>query len=214
MTGHLLIAIVTTVMALGTDTQAVKQPQSAAKRDVADLISINSALNEPVRVVRMRFRDDVVGQSGRNRSAVDSRIPDLLVEVLNVSTKVVRFVGYTLDPPDRCPRWRHPLSYWIWHGDPTALSGRPLKGPPGVPLQPGERIDLVVKGDYLESIRSMSIRAKCPPGVRSEMTISKVAFTDGTGWEGFADGPNHDQWNGRPWTPPAATPPKTRGRRK
>lgn len=181
---------------------AQEKPRSDGGVDVdpANLISICGAANEPVSVVatHARARAEASSRSG-------SPIADLIVEVTNRSDKPVSYIRYTLDPPDRCPGWSHPFSYWVWYGQPVGPSHRKIPGTAGPPVAPGKKVELVLRGVDLEFIRWKGIQAKCHPGAKSDLTIAKVAFTDGTGWEGFADGPNHDQWNGRPWTPPPAT---------
>jgi hypothetical protein len=66
----------------------------------------------------------------------------------------------------------------------------------------------------LEGMERWKKKYGCAETVLPELVLMNVVFTDGTGWEGFADGPNHDQWNGRPWTPPPAQPEKGPRRKK
>ena len=181
--------------------------------DSAGLLSVLSARNEPVDVVEMKYLEPFSlppVKKGRYRRL---KVPNLNIQIVNRSDRAVSYIQYSLDPPDRCPGWRHPLSIFVWYGRTEPTAAGPLN-PAEPPIAPGQSVQIVVKGADLEWIHAESVKAKCGPNDRTDFTIWKVAFTDGTGWEAFADGPSGTEWNGRPWTPPAPGSLETAKRRK
>ncbi len=175
----------------GTDKSDVGAPPVASEKVVravpafqSDLLNIVRAPDEPLNIVDIRL--------GNSKSG------DLIIEVENISSKPVTFIGYTLAPADDCPKSDHPLAFWVGYGDWSVLPG---DGERGVdpPVNPNHKVTLTFSryGGILKYHRW----AKCPAGVKPDLYLNKVAFSDGTGWEGFADGIDHSEWNGRAWFP-------------
>jgi len=155
--------------------------------DYGTTLRIIRSPNEPVQVVGVRFI-----------KSAQSNSRDLLLEVENLSAKSVRFVGYTVAPAG-CPRSDHPAAYNIGYGDWAAISVTGKHVDPAIPAHVRKNVNLPasVYAGYLSYQKSHG----CSADQRPELTLDKVAFCDGTGWEGFADGPDHSQWNGRDWKP-------------
>jgi hypothetical protein len=150
----------------------------------SDVIKIVRAPNEPVNIVDIRF----------------ANTGDLIVEVDNTSSKPIIFVGYVLSPFDRCPKSDHPMALWVGYGDWSVLSNDSShKIDP--PVGPSHKVTLTVSRKAYEGILSSQKSAKCPSSAKPELYLNKVAFSDGSGWEGFADGVDHSEWNGRLWVP-------------
>ena len=161
-----------------------EQSSPASAPYQSDVLNIVRAPNEPVSIVDVRFGD----------------IGDLLVEVTNISPKSVIFAGYILAPFDHCPESDHPMSFGVGYGDWRMLSGDGThKIDPPAPA--GQKVILRVPRKTYELILNSQKRAKCPFSAKPDLYLDKVAFDDGSGWEGFADGVDHSEWNGRPWIP-------------
>jgi hypothetical protein len=169
--------------------------------DSAGLLRVLRANNEPVQIVEMKYQEPFSLPAPKKGRLQRLKVPNLNVWVLNRSDRAVSYIQYSLDPPDRCPGWSHPLSIWVWYGRTQPTAAAPVN-PAEPAIAPGQSVQIVVKGADLEWIHAESMKAKCGPNDRTDFTIWKVAFTDGTGWEAFADGPSNSEWNGRPWTPP------------
>ena len=148
-------------------------------------LKIISSTNEPVRLIRIHPVKP--GQS------------DLLIEIENLTAKPIRFVSYRLAPAD-CPRSDHPAAVGIGYGDWSAAFPhlrKYIESPiPGYGKK-GIRFPRSLYKELLQYQKSHG----CLSHQRPELMLDKVAFCDGTGWEGFAGGPHHSEWNGRDWTP-------------
>jgi|WetSurMetagenome_2_1015567.scaffolds.fasta_scaffold195447_2 hypothetical protein len=143
--------------------------------------------NEPVQVIGVRSI-----KSGQSNSR------DLLIEIENLSTKSIRFVGYTVAPAD-CPRSDHPAAYNIGYGDWAAVSVTEKHVDAAIPAH--ARKEVLLPASVYSGYLSYQKSHGCSSDQRSEVWLKNVAFCDGTGWEGFADGPAHSEWNGRDWKP-------------
>jgi hypothetical protein len=139
-------------------------------------VRVTDPADAPLRIVRLEPRPRAPG-----------RRPDVRVEAVNRSGRAISFAIWVVDPPDR---GNHPFSREIWYGRAQPQADGPyVAGEPEV--APAASIRFVIHGADLGG---------------AELHLWQVAFTDGTGWESFADGPSHDHYSGRPWTPPAALP--------
>ena len=160
------------------------QTSSVAPTYQSDVLKIVRAPNEPVNIVDIRF----------------ANTGDLLVEVKNTSSKTIIFIGYVLAPFDRCPESDHPMALWVGYGDWSVLSndGSHKIDPP---VDPSRKVTLTISRKAYEGILNSQKAAKCPSSAKPELHLNKVAFNDGSRWEGFADGVDHSEWNGRLWVP-------------
>jgi len=150
-------------------------------------------INSPTGPVRVA---DVTFDRGDSRQ-------DVLVTVENVSGKRIRTIEYNVVPEDYCAgsqKWIYPV---IAYGNPKTTGSR--TNPPELPIAPGKIVIFRIPALTYSGILQRQRTAKCAIDAKPDFTILTVAFCDGTGWEGFADGPDHAFWNGRPWLPPDRT---------
>jgi len=199
MIRHRFAFVIASALCAMVPAASARKPVQNQPKDPSELVVIHPALNEPVSVVRMSFRaqsDVSTATKGGQRRA---GISDVIVEIVNRSTRPVSFVQYGLQPPDECTGWSHPLTLFIWYGRTTTPTEEQARAEP--PIAPGAHREIIIPGYEFQAIRSRMQMSRCRPSLKSRLVIEKVAFSDGTGWEGFADGPEGDQWNGRPWTP-------------
>ena len=150
----------------------------------ADVLKLVRAPNEPVSILEIRFAN-----SG-----------DLLIDIENISPKPMIFAGYVLAPFDRCPKTDHPMAVWIGYGDWSVISGNGIHKI-DAPIDPAHKVTLTVSRKVYDEILNSQKLAKCISSAKPELYLDKVAFNDGSGWQGFADGVDHSEWNGRPWIP-------------
>jgi hypothetical protein len=188
----------------GPGGQGINGGIAQSNKDSADLLlSVMQAKNEPVSVVAMQ-REDTGTDKG-----------NLVVRLKNVASRSIRFLSYTFVSP-RCPKSPPKTAgRGIFFGDSAYLSkanAKLTKNEPPVP--PGERFSIVVPSAWLVGAKKGARMYGCADDVRPTLYLTHVIFTDGTGWEGFANGSNHDQWDGRPWTPPPVQPEKGRQPKK
>jgi hypothetical protein len=125
---------------------------------------------------------------------------DLLIDLENVSSKPIIFVGYVLAPFDRCQKSDHPMAFWIGYGDWTVLSANGSHEI-DAPVDPSHKVTLTISQKVYDGILNSQKLAKCPSSAKPELYLDKVAFNDGSGWQGFAGGADHSEWNGRLWIP-------------
>jgi hypothetical protein len=152
---------------------------------------IVNAVGGPVRVTNVAFR------YGNSRG-------DVLISIENASRKRIRAIEYNLAGAV-CPR-SEKLVYPIFiYGDPKALGFRSQKAS-GAPIAPTGTAVIQVAASTYSGLVERQRSDGCASEAKPEFTVQHVVFCDGTGWEGFADGPDHSLWNGRPWTPPDRTP--------
>ncbi len=169
---------------VGVESRLPSQTSSVARNYQSEVLTIIRAPNEPVNIVDIRF----------------ANAGDLFIEVENTSSKPIIFVGYVLSPFDRCPKSDHPMALWVGYGDWRVLSNDSNhKIDP--PVDPNSKVTLTVSRKAYEGILNSQKSAKCPSSAKPELYLNKVAFDDGSGWEGFADGIDHSEWNGRLWIP-------------
>jgi hypothetical protein len=152
--------------------------------DSGTILKIIRSPNEPVRVIGVRPANPAQSE--------------LLIEIENLTAKPLQFVFYTVAPAD-CPRSDHPAAYNVGYGDWAAVSQ--IRKAIDPPLPPHGKQEI----SFPSSVYSGFIRYQknhgCSPHQRPELYLLNVAFCDGTGWKGFADGPDHSEWNGRDWKP-------------
>lgn len=152
--------------------------------DSGAILKIISGSNEPVRVIGIQSIKP--GQS------------DLLISIENLTARPIRFASYTVAPAD-CPRSDHPAAFGIGYGDWSAVSiGRE---PIDSPIPAHGRTEIRLPAHIYSGFVNYQKSHGCSSQKRPELWLDKVAFCDGTGWEGFADGPAHSEWNGRDWKP-------------
>jgi hypothetical protein len=156
-------------------------------QDIESFLKILRAPNEQVRVIGVRHATSVQLNPG-----------DLLIDIENLSEKPIRFIYYTLAPAD-CPSSDHPVSFGVGYGDWSAVS--PRKTTTDSPIPAHGRREISFPASIYSGFLNYQKSHGCSPRQRPELTLDKVAFCDGTGWEGFADGPDHSEWNGRDWKP-------------
>lgn len=70
-------------------------------------------------------------------------------------------------------------------------------------LEPGAHVTLALPESRYRQFIAYQRKAGCFDTALPELTLRAVVFCDGSGWEGFAIGPGHSLWSGRPWTPPS-----------
>ena len=145
----------------------------------SDLLNISRAPNEPVTVVDARI--DKTG--------------DLIIEVENISSRPVTYIGYYLAPAV-CPKSVKPAAYWVGYGDQSVLSST-SKHKTDLPLDPSRKVTLTVSQKVYKGILKFQKSANCASSAKPELNLSRVVFNDRSGWQGFADGAAHSEWNGR-----------------
>jgi hypothetical protein len=123
----------------------------------------------------------------------------LLVEIVNTSGKRAWLVEFTLAPAD-CPHSDHPIASSLTY---PAKSPRTNESSLANTLEPGAHATLVLPGSRYRQVIAYQRKAGCPATALPELALSAVTFCDGSGWEGFASGPGHSLWSGRPWQPPS-----------
>lgn len=156
-----------------------KQTNAAATVYQSDLLDIARAPNEPVRVADTRI--DKTG--------------DLLIEVENGSSQPVTLIRYYLAHAD-CPKSVKPFAYLIGYGDRSASSGNG-ESKTEQPLAPHSRATLRVAQKTYKGILNAQKLWKCASSAKPKLILRQVTFKDRSGWEGFADGASHSEWNGR-----------------
>jgi len=159
----------------------------AAALQEPQLLHILSASDQPIHVVRVRL------------AAQPAARGSLLVEITNASPRRAWRVEFAVAPAD-CPRADHPLATLLAYPRNTLPGNQPL---PVDALDPGTGTTLLLPESRYREILAYQRKAGCADAVLPELTLLTVAFCDGSGWEGFADGPDHAIWSGRPWTPPS-----------
>ncbi len=152
--------------------------------DSGTILKIIRSPNEPVRVIGVRLTNPAESE--------------LLIEIENLTAKPIQFVFYTVAPAD-CPRSDHPAARDVGYGDWAAVSQVRKAIDPPVP--PYGRKEISYPSSIYSGFIGYQKNHGCSSQQRPELYLRNVAFCDGTGWEGFADGPNHSEWNGRDWKP-------------
>jgi len=145
------------------------------------LMRIVVAAEQPVRVLAIRDGDEPGA---------------LVVEVENHSQKSVWSAAFLVSPAD-CARSGHPAAKWLAFPDDAPSSRTPQRT-----LEVGARTKLLLLPVHYQQMLRYQLKAGCPEEARPDIFLRTVAFCDGTGWEGFADGPEHTVWAGRAWSPP------------
>lgn len=153
-----------------------------------DILTIVRGRDEPVTVEAV----DLLKGSTRG---------DVAVRVRNNGPRVVTFISYVLERVD-CPK----VSKVVGHG--FVVGGREhvtranrylVRSAP--PLSAGSTVTFMVPRKIYLKYARLAKDSSCPVGSHPELVLLRVAFEDGSGWEGYADGPGHGEWWGRPWTP-------------
>jgi hypothetical protein len=149
-------------------------------------VSVVEAPGQPVRIVGVSLNSN----------------GSLLAGIENRSSKEVRYVELSLSPHGPCPRSDHPLSFVIVYGDRSAFAPARMPGvEPQRSIPAGERVTLDISTSTYRGVIRSQQAAGCPASAKPAVTLIRVAFCDDTGWQGFADGPEHSRWNGKDWTP-------------
>jgi hypothetical protein len=141
-------------------------------------------------------------QPVRVKSVSLAKSGDLEVVIRNASPQAVRFVGFLLAPAE-CPAPIKPAALWMAYGDRSALDGE-ANQPAEAALLSGEAITLSLSATSYQRVLGGQVARGCSADALPQLLLDKVAYCDGTGWEGIADGADHSAWNGRPWTPKGA----------
>lgn len=152
---------------------------AAALIDQSDWLKIARSPNEPVRVAETRFDD-----AGK-----------IIIQVENISSQPIIFIGYILAPAD-CPKSNHPAAFYLRYGDQSGLRGN---GEHEIdpPVDPSGRATLTISQKTYKGILNAQKSAKCASAAKPKLNLMRVVFADRSGWEGFADGVDHSEWNGR-----------------
>jgi hypothetical protein len=157
--------------------------------DATSALKLVRAADEPLAIASIYFAN-ARGKAG-----------DVVLEIENRSHKAIRYAAYTVGWPD-CPLQRvKPGAQIVSYGNigTFGIAGRAAEDRP---IKMGGRAVLRIPLALLDSMERWKRKYGCAASIQPELVLSRVAFNDGTGWEGFAGGPKHDQWTGRPWTPP------------
>lgn len=171
-----------------TGVSVLSAPGAEAGFENESAVRLSPAPNEPVKVKAIHS-----DPKKREMSL------DLVIEIQNRAEKPIRYIAYTLGWPS-CPKAHtKPLSPMIEYGE---MGPGSRKKEIGI----GATAELHIPGKTLDGIAKWATKNGCASTVRPDFVLEKVVFSDGTGWEGFADGPEHRQWNGRPWTPSPVRP--------
>jgi hypothetical protein len=145
------------------------------------LLRVVVARQQPVRVVAVHRLHHVAA---------------VVVEIRNESQKRVGDAEFVVAPAE-CPRSNHPVASILAFPEDAS---RPVRWAHG--LEPGGRAQVLLSDALYRQMIDQQRKAGCGDAARPEIVLRTVAFCDGTGWEGFADGPEHAAWSGRPWAPP------------
>lgn len=124
---------------------------------------------------------------------------DLVISIHNTSDKYIRLIVFGLSGA-LCPASGKPPALAVGYGDWTVVNSE-NSGPGEPALLPGSVAWVVMPASTYNWMLADQIKRDCKDTARPQLILKLVAYCDGTGWEGFADGPNHAYWNGRAWTP-------------
>jgi hypothetical protein len=166
------------------DVAKISNERPSSPSYQSDLLTLERAPNEPLKIEGIRR-----GDSG-----------DIQIDVSNISSKTIIFAGYHFSPRDDCPKSNHPLSFWVGYGD-WKMLGRKGDVKIDPPIPPNRKVTMTIPLKMYRVILQEHKFARCLDSAKPGLTLGNVAFSDGAGWEGLADGPDHSEWNGRPWIP-------------
>src|SRR5262245_41942273 len=143
---------------------------AAAMNEGAALpVEYHCGVDGPVAVVRAEASDAPNGEVG-----------DLLITVANRATKTIGLVEFWLTPAD-CPGSRKPAGLAVAYGG---------AGRADAPIPVGGTATVTIGGGVLRRVVRYQLQAGCAIDARPVLTLARVGFCDGSGWEGYATGPD------------------------
>jgi hypothetical protein len=127
-----------------------------------DMMKVIHVPNEPVKIVSIRLADERLALS------------DVSIEVENISSQQIAYIGYILSPFHECPGVDN-------HGSPRISYSSHLK--------PRERATLTISRETFDGVPITQKTWNCPSSAKSELYLYEIVFSNGRRWNCFGNYP-------------------------